>query len=184
MLMTDASHGILILDATLLNHSARADNIDLLGAYLRGFECWTTDVVLDELKAGYPQYPELQRAVSAEWVSSDPLDSLHGVTSYALWLRRVGASVRHRGEASIFACAELRHGVAITDDREAAKVAASHDLEAHGTLWLLARLLRQGSVTPVEAAHFIDALLIHGARFPCNGRSFPDWCKDKGLPTT
>jgi predicted nucleic acid-binding protein len=181
MSILTASRGILVLDATLLNHSARADKIDLLGAYLSEYECWTTDVVLDELKTGYVHYPELTRATSAKWISSDPLDSFPAISSFAEWSRRIGASTHHRGEASVFACAELRGGIAITDDRGARKVAGSYHLEAHGTLWLLARLLRERSMTDIEVSHLIDALVASGARLPCNGRSFPAWCQANGI---
>ncbi|MBQ0985202.1 hypothetical protein KBZ10_11860 [Streptomyces sp. F63] len=171
-----------MLDATLLNHSARADNIDLLGDYLKEFECWTTDVVLDELRAGLPLHGSLRRALEAEWLSADPLDSLDALRAYTEWVRRVGASDgRHEGEASVFACAALRHGVAITDDREALRVAAAHGLEAHGTLWLLALLVREGAMTVAAAESFVEALVLEEARLPCRGSDFANWCARHGL---
>ncbi|MFJ9915532.1 hypothetical protein [Actinacidiphila glaucinigra] len=180
--MRQVSQNLLVLDATLLNHSARADNIDLLGNYLKDFECWTTEIVIDELKDGYPQHSTLRRAVEAEWLNVDPLDTIDGIRAYAEWGRRVGASaLRHRGEASVFACTQLRHGVAITDDRQARAVAVAHGIEAHGSLWLLARLVRERVITVAAAESFIEALSAEGARLPCKGREFGAWCARNGI---
>ncbi|MFF2850251.1 hypothetical protein ACFVT5_28540 [Streptomyces sp. NPDC058001] len=180
--MQQINQGLLVLDATLLNHSARADNIDLLGDYLKSFECWTTEIVLDELKVGYSQHATLRRAVDADWLKMDPLDSLDAITTYAEWSRKVGVSeMRHRGEASIFACAQLRQGIAITDDRQAALVAVANGIEAHGSLWLLARLVRERIITVAAAESFIEALLQQEARLPCSGRDFVPWCAAHGV---
>ncbi|NJQ03038.1 hypothetical protein [Streptomyces zingiberis] len=175
----------LVLDATLLNHAARADRIDLLGHYLKDIECWTTATVQEELRAGLPAHPALRRALDADWLLIDPLDTLESLQAYAGWQRRVGAGEgRHRGEASVFACAELRNGIAVTDDRAANRVAKTYGLEAHGTLWLLARLVREGVIVVAAAENFIESLVAEGARLPCRGSDFGAWCARNGMELT
>ncbi|GAA3628144.1 hypothetical protein ACG5V6_06580 [Streptomyces chitinivorans] len=181
--MSDTRHGVLVLDATLLNHSARADYIDLLGSYLQDFECWTTTTVISELRAGLHRFPSLQRAIAADWLRVDALDTIEGLMAYGRWGERVGASDnRHRGEASVFACAELRHGTAVTDDRTAARTARAYGVEAHGTLWLLARLVREDVMTLAAAGSYVEALRAEGARLPCRGSGFARWCSMQGIP--
>ena len=48
---------------------------------------------------------------------------------FAKWVARVGAGERNLGEASVFAVAELRNGIAVTDDQPATRVV---DLVADG----------------------------------------------------
>lgn len=181
--MPDTHREVLVLDAMLLNHSARADYIDLLGSYLQGFECWTTGVVISELQKGLQRFPVLKRAIEADWLRVDAFETIEGLMAFDHWLMRVGASdTRHRGEASVFACAELRRGVAITDDRAAARTAGAHGLEAHGTLWLLARLVQEDVITVAAAGNLIEALRAEDARLPCHGSGFVQWCARNGIP--
>jgi len=175
----------VVIDATLLNHSARADNLDLLGEYLKGYSCWTTSVVVAELQAGYSVQPKLRCIEDASWLECDRLDSIEGISCYSKWLRRVGSQPgRNQGEASIFASAELKNGMAITDDRESMAVARSYSLPAHGTLWLLNKLWNDGVINYAEASSFIDALRAHGARLPCGGSDFYAWCVERNLPVS
>lgn len=52
------------------------------------------------------------------------------------------------GEASVLAAAEMRQGIAITDDRQATKVARSYGARVHGTIQLLAAACRTGKPAP------------------------------------
>lgn len=174
---------ILVLDAPLLNHSARADNIDLLGNYLQDFECWTTEFVVDELRAGLKVQPELARAIQANWLQVDPLDTPEELVSYSVWARRVGVSGnRHRGEASVFCCAESRQGTAISDDWETNRTANANGVDAHGSLWLMACLVREGIIGVGAAENYIEALVVNGLRLPCRGIEFVAWCSRNGIP--
>jgi predicted nucleic acid-binding protein len=174
---------ILVLDAPLLNHSSRADNIDLLGNYLQDFECWTTEFVIDELRAGLATYPELRSAIGASWLHVEPLDTPAALMSYSAWSRRVGVSgKRHRGEASVFCCAEMLQGIAITDDWYTNRVANSNGVEAHGSLWLMARLVQKGAIGVGAAENYVEALVVNGLRLPCRGIEFSTWCARNGIP--
>jgi hypothetical protein len=174
---------LLVLDAPLLNHSSRADMVDVLGSYLRGYECWTTEFVIAELRAGLPVHPELSRAIRADWLQVHPLDTPEALLSYAAWARRVGASAnRHRGEAGVFCCAELVNGIAITDDWQTNRVARTHGVDAHGSLWLLARLVREEAMTIGAAENYVEALSANGLRLPCRGTDFSAWCARNGIP--
>jgi predicted nucleic acid-binding protein len=173
---------ILVLDAPLLNHSSRADNIDLLGNYLQDFECWTTELVVDELRAGMTAYPELRRAIDASWLHVDLLDTPQALVSYSAWSRRVGVSdKRHRGEASVFCCAEMLQGTAITDDWSTNRIAIANGVDAHGSLWLMARLVREGVIAIGAAENYVEALVVNGLRLPCRGIDFSAWCASKGI---
>lgn len=173
---------ILVFDTTCLSHHARADRLDMLRELLVDRECWTTEVVRDELRAGAAKYPDLARALDLSWLHVSPQDLETEVARLAKWARRVGTvGTQHLGEASVLACAEQLGGIAITDDREAVRVARAHGLAAHGTVWLLACACRDGKLTIVAAGNVIDALVETGMRLPCTGASFHDYAGRHGL---
>lgn len=173
----------LVFDATCLNHFARADRLDVLGGLLIGRLCCTTAVVREELRLGATRYPQLAQALDQEWLSFVPLDSPEELTCFVAWVERIGSATRDRGEASVFAVAELRGAIAITDDRDAVQVARAHGLKAHGTLWLLCDAIRAGKLTEFAAATLIDALVSTEMRLPCIGSNFGNWARDKRLLT-
>ena len=125
---------LLVLDAMCLNHFARVDRLDVLRELLVGDQCCTTYVVLDELRRGVPTHPALHTALDLEWVSPIQLDSVSDLECFASWVARIGAGDRDLGEASVFAVADLRHGIAIIDDQSATCVARACGLEVHGTV--------------------------------------------------
>jgi predicted nucleic acid-binding protein len=171
----------LVFDATCLSHFARADRLDVLRDLLLGCFCCTTVVVREELRAGIGQCPQLAQAVNQEWLSFLPLDGPEELTCFVRWVSRIGAATRDRGEASVFAVAELRGAVAITDDRDAVRVARAHGLKAHGTLWLLCNAIRGDKLTEFAAGTIIDALSGTGMRLPCSGSNFSIWARDNHL---
>ncbi|MBM7769948.1 putative nucleic acid-binding protein [Actinokineospora baliensis] len=96
-------------------------------------------------------------------------------------VERTGASQRNRGEASVFAAAEIHNRIAITDDRNATRVARHYGLTVHGTVWLLARACRTGKLTVFGASGVVDMLRDTGMRLPCTGPEFEEWCQARGL---
>ncbi|WFE97070.1 hypothetical protein [Micromonospora sp. WMMD987] len=48
---------ILVLDTMVLAHFTLADRLDVLQDLLVGTDCWTTQVVLEELRAGAAEHP-------------------------------------------------------------------------------------------------------------------------------
>jgi predicted nucleic acid-binding protein len=180
--VSTTSSRTLVLDSTCLSHFARAERLDVLRDLLVGYECWTTEVVRDELRQGLAQYPDLAGALDLDWVNVSNLRSDVEIARLAAWALRVGAQgARHLGEASVLACAELLSGIAITDDREAVRVARAHGLEVHGTVWLLASACRDGKLTVVAAGNILDALIATGMRLPCTGADFSSYAARHGL---
>ena len=48
---------VWVIDAMWLSHFARAERLDILRDLLVDKECWTTRVVLEEVKQGVAAYP-------------------------------------------------------------------------------------------------------------------------------
>jgi predicted nucleic acid-binding protein len=172
---------VWVLDATCLSHFARAERLDVLRDLLVDKECWTTRVVLEELDKGVAEYPALQGVRAGDWLKVAELDTLDEVQLFASWVGRTGSGERDLGEASVFAAAELHGATAITDDREAVRVARTYGLDAHGTIWLLAGACRDGKLSEPSAGNLIDALRSTGMRLPCTGAEFPDYARRYGL---
>ena len=161
----------------LLSHFTLADRLDILQDLLLDVDCWTTQVVMEELRSGSRTRPELLVACEVEWLKKAQLDTLDEIRCFTAWARRLGAEERNLGEASVLAAAELRSGTAITDDRQATRVARAYGAEVHGTIWLLAAACRTGKQTEVGAGNLIDALRATGARLPCTGTEFPAYAR-------
>ena len=170
-------------DTMCLAHFARAERLDVLRELLIGQECWTTTVVLAELRQGVESYPLLANAVNLEWLQVASLEALDELSCFVKWAGRIGSQDRDLGEASALAAAELRNGIAITDDRDATNVARQHGAEVHGTIWLLAQACREEKLTRIGAGSIVDALRATGARLPCTGTEFPAYAEEHGLLT-
>ena len=171
----------LFFDTMGLSHFARADRLDVLRDLLVGRECWTTTVVRSELSAGARTHPNVGQTLTLDWIQIATLDALEELSCFIKWANRLGSQDRDLGEASVLAAAELRDGTAITDDRDATKVARRYGADVHGTIWLLAGACRGGKLTPVAAGSIIDALRAEGARLPCTGSGFPAFAAHHGL---
>lgn len=172
---------VWVLDAMCLIHFGRADRLDVLRDLLVDKESWTTQVVLEELRQGSAVHPELTDVDTGDWLRVAPLDTLDEITQFALWVSRVGSGVRDRGEASVFAVAELSSATAITDDQEAVRVARKYGLDVHGTIWLLAGACQDGKLSEAAAGNLVDALRATGLRLPCTGAEFPGYARQHGL---
>jgi predicted nucleic acid-binding protein len=133
------------------------------------------------LRASAVTRPELTAAHEVDWLRRAQLDTLDEVRCFMAWAARLGAGERNLGEASVLAAAELREGVAITDDGDARKVARAHGAKVHGTIWLLAAACRSGKQTETAAGNVIDALRATDARLPCSGADFPTFARRHGL---
>jgi predicted nucleic acid-binding protein len=172
---------ILVLDAMELIHFARAERLDVFRDLLVDADCWTTRVVLEEVRRGPREGSATVRVDDIDWLTIAELDTLAEISCFVAWAQRVGAGDRDLGEASVLAAAELRGGIAITDDREAVKVGRAHGLDVHGTIWLLARFCRDGKLAAGAAGNLIDALRETGLRLPCTGAEFPQYARRYGL---
>jgi predicted nucleic acid-binding protein len=176
-----ATSQVLVLDAMLLIHFGRAERLDVLRNLLVDKECWTTQVVLEEVRQGAAAYPQLPDVDAGEWLGVAQLDTFEEIALFAAWARRIGSGERDRGEASVFAVAELRSATAITDDQEAVRVARTYGLDVHGTIWLLSGACRDGKLSEPAAGNLLDALRATGLRLPCTGAEFPSFARRYGL---
>ena len=175
------TNSVWVFDAMCLSHFARAERLDVLRDLLVDKECWTTQVVLEEVRRGVATYPALRDVLAAEWLKVARLDTLEEIRLFALWARRLGSGERDLGEASVFAAAQLRSATAITDDPGPVRVARTHGLDAHGTIWLLAGSCRDGKLSETAGGNLVDALRATGLRLPCTGAEFPGYARQHGL---
>jgi predicted nucleic acid-binding protein len=171
----------LVLDTMCLSHFALIERLDVLGELLGSRACWTTAVVKEEIARGGEQYPLLRNALDLPWLQVKALDELHEIQLFVKWSRAIGTSDRDHGEASVFAASEALGGVALTDDRQATKVARALGLDVHGTIWLLAELCRDGKLHEAGAGNLIDMLRDSGMRLPCAGSGFGAYARTYGL---
>ncbi|MGW5156273.1 hypothetical protein ACWEPN_12415 [Nonomuraea wenchangensis] len=170
----------LVTDTMVLLHFAKADRLDVLGAGV--MEMSTTLIVVDELGKYSDECPLLRRLAELEWLQIQPQDSLEELIAFETWSQLLGTSDDYdKGEASIFAAAQVHGLVALTDDRDATKVGRANGLEIHGTIWLLTRLHRLGKMTLAEICSHVDALRASGMRLPCTGPELPGWARDRKL---
>jgi len=172
---------VWVLDAMCLIHFGRADRLDVLRDLLVDKECWTTQVVLEELNQGAVGHPAFEDVAVSDWLKIAQLDTLNEIRLFALWVGRLGSGERDLGEASVFAAAELRSATAITDDQAAVGVARTYGLDVHGTIWLLAGACRDGKLSEPAAGNLVDALRATGLRLPCTGAEFPSYARQHGL---
>lgn len=132
-----------------LSHFARADRLDVLRDLLIEREPWTTTVVRSELAVGARIHTRLGQTLTLDWMRVASLDTLEELGCFVKWANRLGSQEMDLGEASVLAAAELQHGIAITDDRDATNVARRYGADVHGTIWLLAAACREGKLTLV-----------------------------------
>lgn len=173
----------IIFDTTCLSHFAIIDRIDVLGDFVNGLQCHSTSVVLEEIRRGIPQHPELERIQAQEWITFQRLDDdLERLTRFVHWSRLLGAdNSRNFGEASVLALATELGATALVDDLSAKRVAKRHYDQVHGTLWLLAEVWRLGGATEVQLCNLVDLLANSGMRLPCRGNEFPNFVKENKL---
>ncbi len=171
----------LVWDASALHYPAQADRLDVLCELASGdaqqpWQHVTTAAVLDELSANGLNLSDL------DWLDVVHVDGLDELQALMTWMQRVGAATGHnRGEATVFAWAEVHDAIAIIDDKSARRAAQQYRLEAHGTLWVLAKAVEHGR-TPIDSAsNLADTLLKHGARYPFEVGGFRRWATEQKL---
>jgi hypothetical protein len=140
-----------------------------------------TDIVRDEIRRGRATRSQLAAVESAEWLGNGNLATDAELIAFLGWTERIGSTERDRGEASVFAFAEVHGATAITDDRQATTVARIRGLEVHGSLWLIASFCAAGKLTAHAASGLIETLRAVGLRLPCTGGRFPAWARANGL---
>lgn len=173
--------GTLVFDAAPLSAFARAGRLELLDRLCGTDDRVTTPEVIAELRAGLDLYPALQHAIDLSWLRVEPLAELVELRLFAVYAARFGSGERDVGEASVLAWAEAHGAIAITDDAVAVQVARERGVEVRRTLALVARAVREASVSEPEADALVDALLAAGARFPFASGQFLEWARARHL---
>jgi hypothetical protein len=73
-----------------LSHFGLADRLDVLRGLLIDKECWTTQVVIEELKQASAGAPALIDEALNDWLKIARLDTLDEIRLFALWVGRLG----------------------------------------------------------------------------------------------
>lgn len=80
----------LVLDATVLHHWALAERLDEFGYYLRGRQCWTTELVRAELRGHAAEHPTLRAVEDRQWLVVTEIQGQAGADRLLRWHQRVG----------------------------------------------------------------------------------------------
>lgn len=70
------------------------------------------------------------------------------------------------GEASCLAIALSRQGIVLSDDRSARRLAGQLGVPISGTVGILVRLIKTGTLSLEEADNYLDAMIAYGYRSP------------------
>jgi hypothetical protein len=100
---SSATAHVVVLDAMPLIHFGRADRLDVLRDLLVDKDCWTTQVVVEELRRGAAAHPELTEVDVGDWLAVAQLDTFDEIAIFATWAGRIGSGERDQGEASVLA---------------------------------------------------------------------------------
>jgi predicted nucleic acid-binding protein len=137
----------------------------------------TTEVVAELTRNG--SWSRCERHLEVHDPDPFPLAELQAV---GRWLAIVSSDQHSRGEATLFAWAEVHGGTVIIDDGDARRAARRHGLTVHGTLWVLCQGLQDGVVDAASVETLITTLRTAGARLPSFGYwGFEEWARRKGL---
>ncbi|WP_345482955.1 hypothetical protein [Actinopolymorpha pittospori] len=164
----------MVWDTSPILHAGRIDRLDVLGDIASG---WGRNVTT----AAVAQELEREDVTVPEWLGVVHVDGLDEIIALGEWLQRVSAGRRDRGEATVFAWAEVHGAIAIVDDKDARMAAQRAGLAAHGTLWVIARAVVAERITCAGAVGFVDAMLSSGARYPFGYGGFVPWAEAQGL---
>ncbi|MEW6753193.1 MAG: hypothetical protein AB1505_19775 [Candidatus Latescibacterota bacterium] len=137
----------LFFDTVSISNFALACRLDLIAARYAGRAHLTTEV-LDEIAEGvahgYSALLQVEPLIQAGALQATVLSAAERAL-YGRLLPGLGP-----GEASAVACARLRAGIAVTDDRAARACCAEHEVAFTGTIGILEAMVRHGFYSPVR----------------------------------
>lgn len=172
---------IYVFDNAPLSCFARARQLPTLERLTAGNERVTMRAVIDEIKNGIAAFPELQDVLSLAWLRVEPADSLDELRAFAKYSTRLGSDVHDIGEASVLGWAEVHGAIAFTDDEAAVQAGRDEGVEVRRTLAVVARGIKLGVLSDVEADRLVDDLLRAGGRFPFGAGEFIRWARENEL---
>lgn len=176
------SPGVLVLDASPLNHFARAGHLATLQKLTAEHDCVTTRAVIGELQQGAERHPEIGDAIGLGWIRVVPCDELRELYLFAQYMNQLGNEERNAGEATVLAWAEAYGAAAYVDDQVACNVGRNRGVTVHRTLHLIVNASRAGLMTEDAAQIIVQGLVDSDARFPAaaNENLF-DWARSHAL---
>lgn len=172
---------IYVFDNAPLSCFARAMRLPELDRLTAGNERVTTRAVIDEIRNGVAAFPELQEVLDLAWLRVEAVDGLDELRLFAKYARRLGSDVHDIGEASVLAWAEANGAIAFTDDEAAVQAGRDEGVEVRRTLAVVARGIKHGVLSDVEADRLVDDLQRAGGRFPFSAGEFVRWARENGL---
>jgi predicted nucleic acid-binding protein len=178
------SPGVLVLDASPMNHFARAGHLETLQKLIAAheYECVTTRAVVAELQQGTDRHAEIGDAIGLDWIRVVPCDDLRELYLFAQYMKQLGNEERNAGEATVLAWAEAHGAAAYVDDQVACNVGRNRGVTVHRTLHLIVNAFRVDLMTEDAAVSLVRSLLDSDARFPAavNENLF-DWARSQHL---
>lgn len=172
---------VLVFDSAPLSAFARARQLPMLDRLAGNDERVTTTAVIEELRAGLGEHPELHDAIDLPWLRIEPLAELDELALFGQYAQRLGAGTHDVGEATVLAFAEAHGAVAFTDDQTAAQIGRERGVKVVRTLALVARGVRHGVLNETEATRLVDELILAGGRYPFSAGEFASWARGNGL---
>lgn len=176
------SPGVLVLDASPLNHFARAGHLATLQKLIAEHDCVTTRAVIGELQQGAERHPVIRDAIGLDWIRVVPCDELRELYLFAQYMNQLGNEERNAGEATVLAWAEAHGAAAYVDDQVACNLGRNRGVTVHRTLHLIVNAARASLMTEAAAQTIVHALMDSDARFPtaANENLF-DWARSHHL---
>lgn len=173
---------VLVLDASPLNHFARAGHLATLQKLLAEHECVTTRAVMEELRRGAEQFREIDDAVNVDWIQIVSCDELQELYLFAQYMNQLGNAERNAGEATVLAWAEAHRASAYVDDQVAYNIGRKRGVHVHRTLRLVVGSVRANLLTEQAAQGLVRDLVDSDARFPAAAReNLFDWARSHHL---
>ena len=172
---------LLVFDCAPLSAFARAQQLPMLDRLTARDERVTTSAVIEELRAGLGDHPELQEVIDLPWLRVEPLADLRELVLFGAYAQRFGSGAHDVGEASVLAFAEAHGAIAFTDDQVAVQVGRERGVTMVRTLALVARGVRTRLLNEEEAERLVDDLIRGGGRYPVRGGEFLAWARGRGL---
>lgn len=173
---------VLVLDASPLNHFARARHLATLRKLLAEHERVTTRAVMEELARSAEQFREIGDAVNLDWIQVVSCDELRELYLFAQYMNQLGNAERNAGEATVLAWAEAHGASAYVDDQVAYNIGRKRGVKVHRTLRLVVGSVRAGLLTEKSAQGLVRDLVDSDARFPAAAReNLFDWARSQHL---
>jgi len=161
---THEAAGLLFFDTVTLSNFALARSLDLLITRY-GDRAQVTQEVLNEVTdgivAGYGPLSLVEEAVTSGKLNLAAAMGPEERGMYREFLR-----VLAPGEASCIACATIRGGAVVTDDRTARDRCREHRIAFTGTIGILKACVRDKALLSVQADRILESMIAAGYRSP------------------